>query len=258
MFSLLRGMRAVASTQISVTGAIPVTVTADKHKAYTTPPSRITVTVDWSTWAFPGPFRLIIEWGDGRVTDLASMIGKTVTPTPIDYTNPGSYTIKATIIDLITAATGSGSDTVSVAAPLTTGLSAWSPTTGAEITGGPIPLAVTFKTPITGGFPRYACSLDFGDGTGLATYDALAGTVVWPPHTYNKTGNFTATVTVTDSLGASMFAQMTVASGQPTPTPLPLCPLPMRTVYQASVKLGLANVQKGIENLADQRECSLV
>jgi outer membrane protein OmpA-like peptidoglycan-associated protein len=60
-------------------------------------------------------------------------------------------------------------------------------------TSGPVPMEVQFEGSVTGGCPDYTYAWDFGDG-GTSTDQN-------PRHTYAAEGNFTASLTVTDSKG---------------------------------------------------------
>jgi hypothetical protein len=53
----------------------------------------------------------------------------------------------------------------------------------------------SFAAPTSGGVPPYTYTWEFGDG--------MAGAGSAPSHAYMNTGNFTATVTATDSMGMS-------------------------------------------------------
>jgi hypothetical protein len=75
-------------------------------------------------------------------------------------------------------------------------------TAQATPSSGFLPLAVSFNAGANNGTAPYSYTWDFGDGaTG-------AGATV--PHTYEKAGNYTATVTATDSVSASASATVSV------------------------------------------------
>ncbi len=59
---------------------------------------------------------------------------------------------------------------------------------------GPPPLSVKFTSTVEDGTPPYSYKWDFGDGTPAST-DAN------PAHVYQKEGEFTVTLSVTDSKG---------------------------------------------------------
>jgi PKD repeat protein len=87
---------------------------------------------------------------------------------------------------------------------------------------GPVPLNVDFTANVSGATAsKYSWS--FGDGT--------TSTAALPSHTYNKAGNFTAKVTVTDSAGATASSSKVVAvSGTSSETKL--------RVVQANIAYG--------------------
>jgi hypothetical protein len=62
-----------------------------------------------------------------------------------------------------------------------------------------------FVTPPSGGVPPYSVTWNFGDGG--------AGAGMTPAHLFMSTGNFTATASVTDSMGMSAQASMPVSIG---------------------------------------------
>ncbi|MGW4527521.1 PKD domain-containing protein [Amycolatopsis sp. NPDC004378] len=79
-----------------------------------------------------------------------------------------------------------------------------SATAGASPTTGNAPLTVSFTGSATGGSAPYAYSWNFGDGS-------AASTAQNPSHTYNAAGNYTATLTVTDSASPPHTATSSVA-----------------------------------------------
>jgi PKD repeat protein len=65
-------------------------------------------------------------------------------------------------------------------------------TASAVPTSGQVPLNVSFTGSASGGTPPYSYSWNFGDGSATSTAQN-------PSHTYSNAGNYTATLTVTDS-----------------------------------------------------------
>ena len=84
----------------------------------------------------------------------------------------------------------------------------------ASPTSGPPPLAVAFNVNGTSSPDATvaACVLDFGDGSPVFTFPPSL-TVVDTSHTYATNGTFTATLTVTDSLGVTSTATQTIVVG---------------------------------------------
>jgi len=94
----------------------------------------------------------------------------------------------------------------------------------ADPTTGLAPQNVGFSVTASGGSGGYTYSWDFGDGTAASTQNN-------PTHIYAAGGTYTATVTVTDSLGRSASANTTVTiapgitvniTAQPLSGPFPL------------------------------------
>ncbi len=94
----------------------------------------------------------------------------------------------------------------------------------ASPTSGPVPLSVDFTASASGGSPPYSYSWNFGDGS-------LGSHAMNPSHTYNSTGTFSATLTVTDSASRTATAGATIlvvpkltvsASASPTSGGVPL------------------------------------
>ena len=251
----LNPMQVKSTAQVIALGDIPVTITLGWHKSYVPHPQN-SFLAEFSGYAFPGPFRAKIEWGNGTELNVPNFVGKALPATIMsDFYAEGTYTITVTITDNVNGSTGSAQDTVSIAAPVTA-------TLNANRTIGPAPLAVIFSADIAGGFPDgayYDVSLDYGDGSTPTIGRFIAGSSNFPSHTYIQPGTYTATLTVTDSLGTGMSAQMvstqvTISVGS---EPLPPCHPVMVNAYQRAKQLGLANVQKAIETAAVQRGCQL-
>ncbi|HEX6944188.1 MAG TPA: PKD domain-containing protein [Gemmatimonadaceae bacterium] len=72
---------------------------------------------------------------------------------------------------------------------------------------GPVPLDVQFNASVLGGCPGYTYAWDFGDGT--------TSTEQNPRHTYDKEGNYTASLTVRDSKDHAALSSMTVTASCP-------------------------------------------
>ncbi len=69
---------------------------------------------------------------------------------------------------------------------------------------GTIPLVVSFNAVVSGGTPPYAYDWDFGDG-GSSTQRNTS-------HTYREAGNYSASVTVTDSQGRTVTRRINVTA----------------------------------------------
>ena len=122
------------------------------------------------------------------------------------YQNPGSYTASVTATD----AKGNvavGSFAVTAECPPLTASPSGSPASGTA------PFTVSFSAGASGGCPPNTYAWDFGDGT--------SSTEENPTHEYTKDGTYTASLTVTDSKGAtSQAGTVGVTAAAPfVPTP---------------------------------------
>lgn len=95
-------------------------------------------------------------------------------------------------------------------------------TFSADKTSGPVPLAVTFSCGASGGVLNYTWTLDPGDGSAPYSGTRTAEGTWTQAHTYNTGGAFTAVLTVTDALGASIASRLQVGAGVPIIDWLPL------------------------------------
>jgi len=202
----LRPARVERSLQITTTAAaLSVTVTAPS-KTYVG--TYIPITVSWSP--VTGPALLTIDFGDGTGETpppiLPTAGGKYTTNH--SYASSGTKTVKATVKDDVTQATGTGQATVQVADVLVV-------TFTADKTSGNVPLTVTFSIGISGGFTPYSYTLDPGDGSTPYTGTAATPGTYTQAHTYTKTGTYTAKVTVDDALGAVATQTLGIGAGVP-------------------------------------------
>jgi len=189
-------MRATATAVVVATGVLTLSITAPS-KGYKS--VAINLSVSWDSGGV-GPYKGQVTWGDGTY-DAISTSTKSISKTH-SYGAVGTYTISVVVADNYTAAEGTGTASVQIANPLTASLSV-SPSSGN------IPLAATFTIGISNGYTPYTWTLDYGDGTSPGS-GSSAGT---NPHTYDKVGNYTATLTVTDALGASTVSKSKLSIG---------------------------------------------
>jgi len=192
-------MRVTQTKQVAVTGDITVSVSAPS-KAYTG--IAITAIAIWDTAA--GPFDGVFYWGDGT-SDIINTTSKSISKTHI-YASAGTYTISVEIVDRYTDARGTDTDTIQIAAKL-------SATLYPSPSSGPVPLAVAFACSASGGYLNYSWTLDPGDGSAPYSGTRTTGGEWTQNHTYNKVDTFSATLTVTDALGATTVTGKDIMAG---------------------------------------------
>ena len=143
------------------------------------------------------PYSYSWNFGDGSATSTTQNPSHT-------YTAAGTYTATLTVTDSASPAhTATSTQTITVSSstsPLTA-------TASGNPTSGQIPLTTNFTGSAAGGTPPYSYSWNFGD-TGSSSNTSTAQN---PSHTYNNTGTFTATLTVTDSASPAHTATSTVS-----------------------------------------------
>ena len=187
-------MQVTKTAYVTATGTITVTVSEPaSRKGYVDIP--VTASASWNSGTV-GPFNVVIDWGDGKSETFTKVSVKNISKSHT-YTAAGSYVISVAVSDEYTGSSGAGTRAVQVVAQLSASLSA-SPTSGV------IPLAVTFTMGASGGFTPYTATLAYGDGASDSV--TVPGTKA---HTYTKVGTYTATLTVTDALGAAVYKSVT-------------------------------------------------
>jgi len=188
-------------TVTTTVGALTVSLTLEKTSLYVN--NTLGILTKWTPVS--GSFvTLVKDWGDGTVETVSLPGPSAGIYSTHQYTAAKApCTIKFTVTDNTTHATGSGTGTLNVAALLTaTFTSSPSPATG------PAPFTVAFTFGMSGGFTPHTWTLDFGDGSTV-----LSNPTSPQSQTYTEGGKtYTATLTVTDALGASVTARLAILS----------------------------------------------
>ncbi|MGE0445873.1 MAG: Ig-like domain-containing protein [Vicinamibacterales bacterium] len=169
--------------EIALLAAATVTLSTPTSTAVGVPVS-LTVTPTEGT----SP-RVVIEWGDGRSTDLGIMSGaRTVTHV---YEEPGTFTISANATD--NGVTNTTSTTVVITVP--TG-----PTISVSPANGTTAATFTFTvTPnVSGGIPSDV-TVEFGDGSSQSLGAISTATTV--THRYTTAGTYVARAVQTNPTG---------------------------------------------------------
>jgi PKD repeat protein len=211
------GAASSASVRIHVVNAAPVVGTIAVPSPLLEGGS-FTVSADFSD---PGygigsgseTYTCTVDFGDGSGPAAGVVTGRTCASRPWNYDTVGVYTITVAVRDS-RGGVGTASTTVNVAnvAPVLDPITADG--SGYE---GPVTVSTTFWDPGLDGSEEYACSIDYGDGTGLEV-----GTMDWAgctgaAHFYAHPGTYTVTMTVTDSHGAAGVGTVEVESGNASP-----------------------------------------
>lgn len=172
-------------------------------------------------------------------TDRGSITPSTVTT---DSSGTATATLTTTATAKITATVGalSGTSTVTVNAR---GLTSFSASPSSANAGVPIIFRVT---PATGANISNV-RIDFGDGTSTSLGAIGAATDV--PHTYNRSGNYTATATVGD--GDSLSTSVIIGSLPVTLTATPTSPAVNAPVTFTVSGIGSAQVDRYVFTFDD-------
>jgi len=200
-------MRVERTLTITTTGVLTITVTPSTPRSYVDQRIEIHVTGDGMA---VGPFDVRVDWGDGVVDSFYEPMGFIDWRYSHTYGAAGTYTITVTVTDETTLAEGSGSATQEIRAVLTVSLSA-------DKTTGPVPLTVTFTCEARGGYLNYSWTLDPGDGSAPYSGTRTAEGTWTVTHTYTKVGTFTAKLTVTDAVGGTLSAEVSLGPGVEIP-----------------------------------------
>jgi len=184
-----------ASLNISVSQqVVAMQATANASPTVGTIPFSVNFTADITGGV--SPYAYSWDFGDG---------GSSSDQNPSHtYTSAGNITVILTVTDNL-ANEASGSVNISAAEsilPLEASVNA-SPVSGIA------PLAVSFTSNASGGVEPYTYSWDFGDGS--------SSTLKNPAHTFSQSGNFSATLTITDVEGSQDSDSVTISVSATTP-----------------------------------------
>ena len=181
----------------------PEAVTITKF-VVTAPPviagTPMTFTVSATGTAAGHALTYVIDYGDG--TPLVPAVPLcTVSPVvdcvtvPHTYTKAGTFNAKLTVTDTV--------DSTTLTTPILQVKVFIPVTVSASSLCGLVPLNVCFTGSASNGTPPYQYSWNFGDGTPNSAEQN-------PCHAYLKTGAFKAVLTVTDAIGATGSANVTI------------------------------------------------
>ncbi len=167
------------------------------------------------------PYTYAWSFGDGGTATL---------PNPShSYLAVGNYTAMVTVTDSL-GHVGTGSVAVSVTAPLAVTVQ------GLPATSGPAPLTVNVSSTVTGGTPPYTYDWNFADGSPNSQSPA-------DQHTWATAGTYAVTLTVGDSCGHTVTADLPInAYGEvaPVPTVDPACGYaPLNVVFTGTTTGGV-------------------
>ena len=190
--------QASASVVVNVAGAPTLTITVPATPPSAGVPASFVFVVTPATTNASPIRNVTVNWGDGQAQDLGAFTGSnTVIHT---YRSPGSYAISATVVDSFgTTVPYSTSVVVNPTPQPVVGLTvpATAPTAGSDtlFTGSVAPAANT-------GAVIQSVVMDYGDGN-VQNLGAATGTSIPLHHVYLVAGTYTATLSATDSNGAT-------------------------------------------------------
>jgi len=179
------------SDSVTITVTVPLTpVVASSSASPNSGDSPLTVDFTGNATGGTPPYSYYWNFGDGQSSSQQN-------PSHT-YNNAGNYSVIFTVRDSNNTQ-DSDSLTISVTAPPPPPLVA---SCIASPTSGDVPFTVYFTGSASGGTPPYSYSWNFGDG-GNSTQQN-------PSHIYNAAGNYTATLTVTDSQSIQDNVSLTI------------------------------------------------
>jgi PKD repeat protein len=120
---------------------------------------------------------------------------------PVSWAAPVVQSSTSFVVSVVATAAGYAQASTSISLPVLP-YQPLGARAGVNSSGGFAPLAVQFSGGAVGGYPPYAFSWIFGDGS--------TGSLQSPSHVYLSPGNYTATLTVTDSRSATSSASVIV------------------------------------------------
>jgi len=185
------GSSGTASVPVTVTPVLSVSV---QGTPATVGPAPLTVNVSSSVAGGTPPYTYDWNFADGSQDSHSPADQHT-------WATPGQYTVVLTVTDSCTPAhTQTANLAVNAYAPVTV-------TATANALCGTAPLNVCFNGTATGGLPPYSYSWNFGDNSPVVIGVA-------PCHIYSSAGNFSVTLSVTDSIGNESSTNIVVKVAQ--------------------------------------------
>jgi PKD repeat protein len=195
------------SSHSATSASIPVTVYSPLTVSLAGTPTS-------GTLPLPVTFTALAQGGDGHYTYSYNYgDGNTGSNSNHTYTTAGTYNAKVTVTDTASHTVTSTNVAITVWAPLTASIASGATT-------GTTPFLVNFTSTVAGGDSHYSYNWNFGDGTTATTAN--------PAKTYNAAGNYSVTLTVSDTsshtvvsntINMTVYAPLTV-SASATPTNL--------------------------------------
>jgi hypothetical protein len=155
-----------------------------------------------------GPYTADVSWGDGSAdTFITNLAPGTIPAQNHTYYTGGTETVTLSVTDSANHTSNSATFIVGVT-PVATSIVATPPGNQAATPG----LSTLF---VLGSFTQtfatapYTVTVNWGDGTAQTSLSVTsAGSIPAVPHTYTSSGNDTATITVTDSVGHTSNSAM--------------------------------------------------
>jgi len=180
---------AAANATVNISASLYTPLSASCSASPTSGQAPLTVNFTGSASGGTAPYTYSWNFGDGQSST-------TQNPTHT-YQNAGNFIATLTVTD---SASATANATVNISVTTSPSLSA---SANASPTSGQAPLLVNFTGSASGGKAPYTYRWNFGDGQSSTTQNLA--------HTYQNSGNYTATLTVTDSASTNASATVDIS-----------------------------------------------
>src|SRR6266568_5328885 len=193
--------KTIAINPAPLPGSLSISISSNLHS----PTAGQTVTFSAAVSGGSPPYGVGWDFGDGGIS-----VGLSTTHV---FSNPGTFNVTAAVTDSGTPPHTSAASLFVTVAGGTTPPAVLTVHVTINHANPHVGDSVSFTSSVSGGTPPYGYVWDFGDSVGTDTVDN-------PTYSYSSAGTFTATLSVTDSVGATVTASndITVTTAAPPPS----------------------------------------